>query len=320
MSDEGKTVRVEQPRFHPSSLIPHPSSLDAQAYLWMLWGAFAFASMGALGHLAGERCSWQIVALARTALALVFSLVFALATRVKLFFWRPRTLWVRSLSGSIGLLCSFYALTHLPISTSLTLSSTVPIWTALLAWLLLGYRPTLQIWVAIAAAIAGVVLIQRPYLRGGNLAGLAALGHAFFWAVGMIGLNRLGGIDPRAIVTHFAGVSTVVALLFFLSTGADVGPWIAGDKILLVMLTGVGVTGTIGQLGMTRAFALGHPSKVAVVGLTQIVFACLFDVLLWHHHFDLLTICGILLVTAPTAWLLMHNPLRRSDAEIHTTT
>lgn len=286
----------------------------------MLWGAFAFASMGALGHLAGERCSWQIVALARTALALVFSLVFALASGVKLFFWRPRTLWVRSLSGSIGLLCSFYALTHLPISTSLTLSSTVPVWTALLAWLLLGYRPTLQIWVAIAAAIAGVVLIQRPYLRGGNLAGLAALGHAFFWAVGMIGLNRLSGIDPRAIVTHFAGVSTVVALLFFLFTGAEVGPWIAGDKVLLLMLTGVGVTGTIGQLGMTRAFALGHPSKVAVVGLTQIVFACLFDVIVWKHHFDLLTICGILLVTAPTAWLLMHNPLRRKHAEIHSTT
>jgi drug/metabolite transporter (DMT)-like permease len=72
------------------------------------------------------------------------------------------------------------------------------------------------------------------------------------------------------------------------------------------------------QLGMTRAFALGHPSKVAVVGLTQIVFACLFDVIIWKHHFDALTILGILLVIAPTAWLLTHNPLRRS-AHISTT-
>jgi len=291
----------------------------ARAYLWMLWGAFAFAFMGALGHLAGERCSWQLVALARTSLALVFTLVFALATGTKLFFWRPATLWVRSLSGSIGLLCSFYALTHLPISTSLTLSSTVPIWTALLAWLLLGYRPTAQIWVAIAAAVVGVILIQRPYVSGGNLAGLAALGHAFFWAVGMIGLNRLSGIDARAIVTHFAGVSTCVGLAFFLLSGVDLGYEILDDKMLLAMLVGVGVMGTIGQLGMTRAFALGHPSKVAVVGLTQIVFACLFDVIIWKHRFDALTITGILLVIAPTAWLLRHNPLRRS-AHIQTTT
>ncbi|HEX8142763.1 MAG TPA: DMT family transporter [Pyrinomonadaceae bacterium] len=290
----------------------------AQAYLSMLWGAFAFALMGALGHLAGERCSWQLVALARTSLALVFSLTFAWATGVKLFFWRPATLWVRSLSGSIGILCSFYALTHLPISTALTLSNTVPVWVALLAWLLLGYRPTAQIWVAIGAAVVGVVLIQRPYWAGGNLAGLAALGHALCWAIGVIGLNRLGGIDARAVVVHFAFVSTVVALAFFLSFGEDASYGILDNKILLALLMSVGLTGTIGQLGMTRAFALGHPSKVAIVGLTQIVFACLFDVIFWKHHFDAVTISGILLVIAPTAWLLLHSPLRRNAAQIHT--
>lgn len=290
-----------------------------RAYGAMLWGSFAFALMGALGHLAGERCSWQLVVVARTSLALIISLTFALATGVKLFFWKPATLWLRSLSGSIGILCSFYALTHLPISTALTLSSTVPIWVALLAWPLLGYRPTLQIWTAIAAAIAGVILIQRPYLSGGNLAGLAALAHAFCWAVGMIGLNRLSRVAPRAVVVHFAGLSTVICLAFFLLSGTSMRLGILGDRNLLLMLTGVGVMGTLGQLGMTRAFALGHPSKVAVVGLTQIVFACLFDVIIWKQHFDALTISGILLVIAPTAWLLLHSPLRKG-APIHTST
>ncbi|HEY0406472.1 MAG TPA: DMT family transporter [Pyrinomonadaceae bacterium] len=289
-----------------------------QAYLSMLWGALAFASMGALGHLAGERCSWQLVAVARTSLALIFSVAFALVSGVRLVFFKPATLWLRSLFGSIGLLCSFYALTHLPISTSLTLSSTVPIWVALLAWLLLGYRPTTQIWFAIAAAIIGVVLIQKPYLAGGNLAGLAALTHALCWAIGMIGLNRLSHIDPRAVVTHFAIVSTFVALIFFVLTGADINLGQPAGKALMAMLVGVGLTGTLGQLGMTRAFAIGHPSKVAVVGLMQIVFACFFDLIIWRHHFDALTICGILLVMAPTAWLLLHSPLRRNDS-IHNT-
>jgi len=292
----------------------------ARAYLLMLWGAFAFALMGALGHLAGELCSWQIVAVARSSVALVFSLAFALVTGVKLFLIRPATLWIRSLAGSIGILCSFYALTHLPVSTALTLSNTVPVWVALLAWLLLGYRPTAQIWVAIAAAIVGVVLIQRPYLAGGNLAGLAALAHALCWAIGVIGLNRLSRVDPRAIVVHFALVSTFVSITFFLLSGTDSSYGILGNKALVALLGSVGLTGTIGQLAMTRAFALGHPSKVAVVGLTQIVFACLFDVVFWKHHFDLATVLGILLVIAPTAWLLRHSPLRRNTESIHTTT
>ena len=288
----------------------------ARAYLAMLWGALAFASMGALGHLAGERCSWQLVAVARTSLALIFSLLFALATGVRLAFLRPATLWIRSLFGSIGILCSFYSLTHLPISTSLTLSNTVPIWVTLLAWPLLGYRPTKQIWLAIAAGIVGVVLIQRPFLQAGNLAGLAAIAHAISWAIGMIGLNRLKGVDPRAVVVHFAVVSTVICLLFFLITGAEISYGNLNDKALISMLIGVGIMGTIGQLGQTRAFALGHPSKVAVVGLTQIVFACFFDLVLWKHRFDTWTVCGILLVLTPTAWLLIHNPLRK-NASIH---
>ncbi|MBD0372698.1 MAG: DMT family transporter [Pyrinomonadaceae bacterium] len=289
------------------------------AYVSMLWGAFAFASMGALGHLAGERCSWQLVALARTSLALLFSLIFALSTGVQLVFLKPRTLWIRSISGSIGILCSFYSLTHLPISTSLTLSNTVPIWVTLLAWPFLGYRPTKQIWLAIAAGITGVVLIQRPYLQAGNLAGLAAIAHALSWAIGMLGLNRLGKVDPLAVVVHFAVVSTIVCFVFFILTGQAVKLDGLNDKTLVVMLVGVGVTGTVGQLGQTRAFALGHPSKVAVVGLTQIVFACFFDLIVWKQRFDLWTICGILLVMAPTAWLLLHSPLRRNES-IHSTT
>ncbi len=304
-ADEAETVVVEK----------HASA----AYLSMLWGALAFAAMGALGHLAGERCSWQLVALARSSLALVFSLVFALVAGVRLVFLRPRTLWVRSIFGSIGILCSFYSLTHLPISTSLTLSNTVPIWVTLLAWPILGYRPTRGIWLAIAAGLAGVVLIQRPYFEAGNLAGLAALAHALSWAIGMLGLNRLGKVDPLAVVVHFAVVSSVVCLLFFVLTGQSVSYDSLNDKTLMAMLAGVGITGTIGQLGQTRAFALGHPSMVAVVGLTQIVFACFFDLVVWKHRFDFWTVCGILLVMAPTAWLLLHSPLRRNES-IHSTT
>ena len=292
--------------------------LAAQAYLSMLWGALAFASMGALSHLAGERCDWQIVAVARTSLAFILSIVIAVVSGVRLVFFKPAILWMRSLVGSVGLLCSFYALTHLPISTALTLTNTFPVWVTLLAWPVLGYRPTPSIWVAIAAGIAGVILIQQPHSSGDKTAGMIALVCAVCTAIAMIGLNRLSSVDSRAVVVHFSGVSTVFSNVFLIISGAVISYGRLGDKTMIALLAGVGLMGTIGQFGMTRAFALGNPSKVAVVGLTQIVFAFIFDLLLWKHHFGATTICGIILVTAPTAWLLMHNPLRRS-ASIHTT-
>ena len=288
-----------------------------RAYLFMLSSSLSFAVMGALSHLAGERCEWQVVAVARTAVAFVLSAGLAVSTGVRLVVWRPLTLWVRSVAGSAGVLCAFYALTHLPISTALTLSNTVPVWVTLLAWPALGQRPSRAVWAAIAVGLAGIVLIQRPDTAGDRWAALAAVGNALCTAVAMIGLNRLRGVDARAVVTHFSGVSTAVTLaVLLLSGGGAAGAF--RDATTTLLLAGVGLAGTLGQLAMTRAFALGTPARVSVVGLMQIVFAIALGVLVWRRSFDALTVLGILLVTAPSAWLMLHHPLRKSTP-IHTT-
>ena len=281
----------------------------------MLAGALSFAVMGALSHLAGERCDWQIVALARASVAFVFSACLALATGTRLVLLGPRVLWVRSVAGSFGVIFAFYALTHLPISTAITLSNTVPVWVTLLAWPVLGHRPGGRVWAAIVVGLAGIVLIQKPEAAGDRLAALLALGNALTTSVAMIGLNRLGGVDARAVVTHFSGVATAFTLLFIMLTGGRADFRALGDAQTLLLLIGVGLCGALAQLAMTKAFALGAPSRVSVVGLMQIVFALLFDLLLWHRAFDALVILGIALVVAPSAWLMLHSPLRK-DAPI----
>lgn len=285
----------------------------------MLASASAFAAMGALSHAAGERCDWRLVAVARTLLAFIFSLSLALGTGVRPVVFRPPILWVRSIAGSLGVLCAFYALTHLPISTALTLSNTVPVWVTLLAWPVLGERPSGGVWLAVAAGVGGIALVQQPEATGDRTAGLLALGNALATAVAMLGLNRLGGVDARAVVVHFSGVSTVFTLTYLLLSSGSVDYTVLNDAGVLALLAGVGLTGTLGQLAMTRAFALGSAPRVSVVGLTQIVFALAFDLILWQRELNATTAAGILLVIAPSAWLMLHNPLKR-DTPIHTTT
>jgi drug/metabolite transporter (DMT)-like permease len=289
-----------------------------RAYVYALWSSLAFASMGALSHLAGERCDWRFVAAARTSLAFVFALGLTLSAGVRPVFPGPRVLWVRSVAGSTGLLCAFYALTHLPVSTALTLSSTVPVWVTLLAWPLLRQRPQARVWAAVGVGLGGVVLVQRPEVSGDWLAGSLAVVSAACTAVATIGLNKLGAMDARAVVTHFSGVSTVFVLVFLAATAGQGALELPRDPATLALLLGVGLAGTAGQIFMTRAFALGSPPRVSVVGLTQIVFALAYDLLVWRRPLDRLTAVGILLVAAPSAWLMLHNPLRRGAA-IHTT-
>jgi drug/metabolite transporter (DMT)-like permease len=290
-----------------------------RAYAFMLASSLSFALMGAFSHAAGERCDWRLVAVARSLLAFLLTLTLSLSAGVRLVLFRPALLWMRSVAGSFGVLFAFYALTHLPISTSITLTNTVPVWVTLLAWPVLGQRPRAGVWTAIAVGLAGVVLIQRPEASGDRLAGALALGNAVSTSVSMIGLNRLGGVDARAVVTHFSGVATVFTLAFMLLSGGRVDYGALRDTTTLALLLGVGLAATVGQLTMTKAFASAAvPSKVSVVGLMQIVFALLFDLLLWHRRFDALVLLGIALVVIPSAWLMLHNPLKK-QTPIHTT-
>ena len=295
------------------------SNEGGRAYLFMLLSAFAFASMGAFSHLAGERCDWHVVAVARSSLAFVFTLTLSLLTGVRLVLVRPALLWMRSVAGSLGVLFAFYALTHLPVSTSVTLSNTVPLWVTLLAWPALGHRPRASVWAAIGTGLAGIVLIQRPEAVGDRLAAAMALSNAFSTSISMLGLNRLGGVDARAVVTHFSGVATVFTVAFLLAAGDRIDYSVLKEGTTLWLLFGVGLSATVGQLAMTRAFALGNPSRVSVVGLMQIVFALVFDLVLWRRQFGPPVVLGIALVVGPSAWLMLRSPLRRQSAAVHTT-
>jgi drug/metabolite transporter (DMT)-like permease len=273
----------------------------------MLLGSLSFAIMAALAHALGSSCDWQVVALARTVLALSFAALLCLAAGVKLVFWKPRTLWLRSIAGSISLVCTFFALTRLPVADVLTLTNMFPIWVALLSWPLLKERPSNRVWLSVASGVLGVVLIQQPHFGERNFAVLLCLFSSFTTAVAMIGLHRLQDVDVRAIVVHFSGVSLVFCLasLFVFERAIPAADMVKGATPW--MLLGVGLTATIGQVFLTRAFAGGMPAKVAVVSLTQIVFALALDVLLWQRDFSRTTLLGMGLVVVPTAWLMAYR-------------
>jgi drug/metabolite transporter (DMT)-like permease len=270
----------------------------------MVCGSFSFACMGALTHGLRAEYDWSLILLARAFLPLVFALALALPARVPLVLLRPPSLWLRSIAGSLSMVCMFYALTRLPTGHVFTLNNMFPIWVALLAWPVLGQPPSAMVWLAVASSVAGVLLIHPPHEQ--NFPALVAFASSFLTATAFIGLHRLQGIDPRAIVAHFSGVALVVCAVPYFLIDRDTSLPSRLDSYMLLQLLGVGITATIGQLFLTKAFATGAPAKVSVVGLTQIVFSMLLDSLLFSQPYDRKTLVGIALVVLPTAWMMLH--------------
>ena len=285
-----------------------------QPYVWMLWGALAFAFMGAFAHGAGEHCDWQMIALARSALALVIAGTLAWREKTRLVFLRPCTLWVRSIAGSLSVMFNFYALSRLPIADALTLTNMFPVWIAVLSWPILGIVPEGRVWVGVLCGITGVIIMQQPYLAAGNLGTLAAVAGSFTSAVALIGLHRLGGVSPNAIVVHFSAVSVLFIMAAFVvfPTSHSLRDQFAIPWPTLALLLGVGISATIGQLLLTRAFGAGAPASVSLVGLSQVGFAMIFDIVLWNRSFHLNTLIGMLLVMGPSAWLMLRRQAKET--------
>lgn len=268
----------------------------------MLAGSLSFAVMGALTHAVGTRCHWLVVGWTRAGFMLVTMVALARWSGVKLVILRPRTLWIRSLAGSFSLICNFYALVSLPVAEALTLSHTYPLWIVVLLALVFRRPPTVWETLGVICATLGVWLIERGGFSAQAWPVTVALASALATAIAMLGLHRLRNVDPRAIVAHFAGVAFVVASAALAWKRIAIAP-VFRDKETVALLLGVATTGTTGQLCLTRAYASGNPARLATVGLTQVVFALVIDVLFWGRTVTALVGAGFFLVLAPSALL-----------------
>jgi drug/metabolite transporter (DMT)-like permease len=274
-----------------------------QPYLWILISGFAFSWMVTLASLAGRGCGWQTVAIVRCAVPLVLLVIWGKWDGVKLTLWGSPLLWTRSLAGSCSLVGTFYALSHLPLTDIYAISNTFPVWVALLSWPMLGQMPTGLVWLSIASSIAGVFVLQGPQLQEGNPASLIVVAVSILTAIAMMGLNQLKHLDPRAVVVHFSATALAFAIVsyfvFRMEEPKEAFAWTHAAELVMV-----GVTATIGQYFLTRAFTAGDPAKVSVASLSQFVMIFVLDIFVLDHSLDVNKLWGIPLVLGPTIWLM----------------
>lgn len=282
----------------------------------MLTGSIFFAVMSLLTESLGEEYSFAWIAAVRSAIATLLAVGMVWLSGVKLVYFRPVTLWWRSLAGSSAMMCIFFAMTHYDVSIVLSLSSMYPIWVAVLGWPLLGQFPSRDTWIALAVSTLGMWLVYYAAILGGNqnhahanyLPHLAvpagALG-GIFSGIALIGLHKVKNVDSRAVVAHFSAVSTLIAFLIW--TILPTQSMNASDGSSILRLCLVGVTAMIGQLFLTKAFAAGSPARVSVVGLSQVAIAATYKWFIEGRLPSALGFAGMLLVIGATLWVMLRK-------------
>jgi drug/metabolite transporter (DMT)-like permease len=284
----------------------------------MLIGSFFFAAMSILTESLSRDFSFLWIACIRSLIATLVALTMVKMSGIRLVYFSPSTLWLRSLAGCTSMLFLFFAMTHYDVAVILSLSSTYPLWVAILGWPMLGHLPSRDTWLALIVSTLGMWLVYSSaanptpqhstplYLSmpewaipSGILAGLLS-------AVALIGLHKVKDVDARAVVTHFSAVSTVISGLIWFSVPSS-SETISNNPNAWFRLVAVGITAVLGQLFLTKAFATGIPARVSVVGLSQVAFAAVYQ---WTAKGNLPTaqsFLGMMLVVGATLWVMLRN-------------
>ena len=258
--------------------------------LWMLFASFAFSAMGAAVKLASAIYSTSEIVMYRGLVGTTMMLLLVKAQRGTLrTAFGTAHLW-RAFVGVVSLWLWFYAISKLPLATAVTLNYMAPIWMAAfllcagwwqskdhVEWPLIG---------AIFMSFVGVTLVLRPAVESNQwLGGAVGLMSSVLSALAYMQVRKLGQMgEPEYRVVFYFSLMTACAGAF----GTLLESRAAGLPVLTphsgygaALLFAIGVSATLAQVAMTRAYRVGKVLVVANLQYTGIIFSSLWGMLLW---------------------------------------
>ena len=278
----------------PIPALPAAADDLRRGALFAVLAAAAFAVMSACIKAAATTVGTPVVVFFRSAVGLLVLLPWLLrygtaAIRTA----RPGGHLWRAAFGICAMYCFFYALAHLHLAEAILLTYSTPLFIPFIAWLWIRELPPPVIFPAVTLGLLGIALIVQPWALALSPASFLGVLSGVCAAAAMVSIRRIADTEPAPrIVFWFSALSTTVAavpLLWFWRTPA-------GAELLL--LVGTGVFATIGQLCLTRAYALAPAARIGAFTYVAVVFGGLLGWALWQEAPDAVSITGMALVIA----------------------
>lgn len=267
----------------------------------MIGAAFCFSLMGMFVKIAGRTLPSQEIVFIRGVLTLVFSAVMVRGVEGDVLGTRRGLLVLRGVFGFVALSCFYWSVCHIPMAEATVLQHTNPIFTAILAAVILGERMRPMVVASAALSLAGVILVTRPtslFGAGASLdpAGVAiALTGALGSASAYVLIRVLSKSESAEVIVLYFPLVTVPLGLVPLWWGVVMPS--AYDW--LVML-GVAVATQVAQVCLTRALLVEKAGSATAIGYLQVVFAVLWGTLVFDERPDWRTLMGAALVVIGT--------------------
>jgi drug/metabolite transporter (DMT)-like permease len=193
--------------------------------------------------------------------------------------------------GLVAMALNFAAMIMLPLAEATVIGFSVPIFSTVLAAIVLGEPTGRWRWGAVAAGFAGVLLIVQPGtgevpLLGASVALVAALLTASVTVV----IRRLGATERASTTVFWFAVSSLVPLGIMMLWFAK-----SHDPMTWAVLAIMALAGGLAQLTLTGSLRLAPVALVMPMDYTSLLWAVLLGVWIFAE--------------LPTPWIWVGAPI-----------
>lgn len=261
--------------------------------------AFFFSLMSLFVKLSGDLPAIQ-KSFFRNFIAAIFATVILVRSGQGFSFQKKNLpfLILRSVFGTLGILCNFYAVDHLVLSDASMLNKMSPFFVILCSMIFLREKTrSFQIG-AVIAAFAGSLFIIRPTFSNMEfIPSLIGLLGGFGAGAAYTAVRYLGKRGERGpfVVFFFSAFSCLFCLPFMIADYAPMTLW----QLAMLLLAGLAAAG--GQFTITAAYFYAPASEISIYDYTQIIFSTLWSLLIFSQVPDLLSIVGYIIICAAAA-------------------
>lgn len=197
-------------------------------------------------------------------------------------------------------LCFFAAVAVMPLADALAIFFVEPLLLTLLSALFLGERVGWRRLLAVAAGLAGAMVVIRPSLAVFGWHALLPLGAATCFALYLLLTRRMARHEDPVVLQLTAGLSGWLVLSLALLAGWTLGgpalapSWPSTAEWLLLLL--LGVIATLSHLLVVVAFRHAPAGVLAPFQYLEIISATILGLALFGDFPDATTWLGILLI------------------------
>jgi drug/metabolite transporter (DMT)-like permease len=206
----------------------------------------------------------------------------------------------RGLFGTMAMGLTFTGLGLLPLPEVTAIGFATPIFTVILAALMLGERIRLLRVSAVVVGLVGVLIILWPRFEGGDsydraatLGAVIILAATLMRSLVQVHLRQLVQSEHTAAIVFYFSVTASVLSLLTLPFG-----WVVPRGETLVLLVAAGVVGGIAQILVTSSYRFGTVSMLAPYDYTSMIFAIVLGYVLFGEVATLHMLLGAALVIA----------------------